>query len=225
MSWIRAALTALVVVLVIGNVINWIRTAHYRGVAKAEAASNVRLQGERDAARASAELARQESDRVVAETERGRVRDSAEKARLEERGDSLEARLHDLGRTNAELRRAAEAELLEHDDWIRGETHRAVVRGLERTAFVTDSLRLTERAGRHVERAGRLREEETVRKLQVTVSELTADIGALEELDAGKDRQIAALERASSSSLFSLDLDAGLWAGVGLVIGYVAGSR
>ena len=211
-SWLRAngltLLTVLAVVLAISGIVT---TAHYRGVAEAEAASNERLEVERDAARTTAELARQESDRIVAETERQRARDSATIA-------GLEGQLHDLGRTNAELRAAAEAELLEHDDWISGDTYRARVASLERTIAVSDSLR-------HVEREGRLSERRRGDALDVQVGELLALVDTQDELLTGKDRQIAALELAAGSSLFELDVDAGVWAGIGIVIGYAAGSK
>lgn len=207
----KQVMVGLLVVTCVGTVSGWLTSAHYRGVAEAEAASNERLEEERDDARAAAELARQESDRIIAETERQRAKDSATIA-------AIEGQLHDLGRTNAELRAAAEAELLEHDDWVSGEAYRAHVASLERTVAVSDSLR-------HVEREGRLQERRRGDALQVQVGELLALVENQDELLAGKDRQIAALERAAGSSLFELDVDAGLWAGGGLVVGYLLGSR
>jgi hypothetical protein len=209
--WIRAnAHHVILMIALIGTVSGWVTSAHYRGVAEAEAASNARLTEERDAARTIADAARQASDRAVAETKRQRERDSTTIANLNRTLDGLED-------VNSGLQAAAEAELAAHDDWVRGETYRSVVASYDRTLIVMDSLRL-------VERAGRLQEAETVGRLEVTLSTLTADRDALEAVVEGKDRQIAALENASGSSLFSLDLDAGLWGALGVGVGYLIGS-
>jgi hypothetical protein len=198
----RALLLTLVLLLIVAGVAS---AAHYRGIAAEKGAEAERLTVVLAETRARVEAAEAEALAVVAETERQRAADSARIVGLNER-------VAGLAQSNAGLRDAAETELREHDDWLTGATHRAIVDNLDRTILVTDSLR-------QVEHDGRISERERGDALAVQVTALTAHVGVLEERDSVRVEHIAALE---SGGRWSLSFGSDAWkVGAGLIAGFL----
>jgi hypothetical protein len=198
----RALLLTLALLLVAAGVAS---AAHYRGVAAAKGAEADSLTAILADTRARVEAAEAEVLAVVAETMRRRASDSA-------RIEGLNERVAGLAQSNASLRGAAERELAEHDDWLTGDTHRAIVANLDRTILVTDSLR-------QVEHDGRIQERERGDALAVQVTALTAHVGVLERRDTVRVEHIAALE---SGGRWSLSFGGDAWKiGAGLIAGFL----
>jgi hypothetical protein len=209
MNWLRSNWkhVGLVVVLVV-TVAGWISTAHYRGIAMAEAA-----EGERQTA---------VIERQARELAEGAARDSAAEAALALARENDARRLQEIeaarrGEQAARdsLARLARAEADSTDGWVRVETHEASIAAERRETARADSS-ATVWQGR-AERA----ETHAAEILQPRITALTAQVVRLEARDETRLRQIDALERAVAPSFAVRLLDNWELVALGALVGVV----
>ena len=209
MNWLRSNWKHVGLVLVLAvTVSGWVSTAHYRGVAKAEAAEGERRTREIEEYRTR--LAEDSASMVAAEAALALAREN-DARRLQE----LEAARRGEQAASDSLARLARAEADSTDGWVRVETHEASVAAERRETARADSS-ATVWQGR-AERA----ETHAAEILQPRITELTAQIVRLEERDETRLRQIDALERAVAPSFAVRLLDNWELVALGALIGVV----